>query len=95
MAEFDDAAATWALLNELERRVLAAVDRPHLVTPADVARSAGTSRQRAALVARRLREFGLVRVIFLPKQTSYELTGQGEACLRAGKNILDSSQADS
>lgn len=89
--KFDDAAATWGLLSELERAVLAEVDSPHAVTPQDVARRVDISRQRAAHVAVQLKTLGLVRINSLPKQTSYELTGQGEACLKAGKDVLDLS----
>lgn len=82
----EDAAATWKLLNELERAVLAAIDSRHIVTPQDIANRVVISRQRASVVARQLKTLGLVRIKSLPKQTSYELTGQGKA-------VLDSSQA--
>jgi hypothetical protein len=91
---FDDSAATWGVLTETERKVPAAIDRQYTVTPLDVAQEAGVSRQRAVICARMLKRLGLVRVVSLPKQTSYKLTGQGRACLKAGRLLLDSSQDD-
>jgi hypothetical protein len=84
-AEFDDAAATWGVLNELERKVLAAIGSTRIVTPQDAGRVAGISRQRAVLCAKQLSTFGLVTVKSHPKLTTYELTGRGAAVLKAGK----------
>lgn len=94
MARLDDARATWELLSANERAVLAVLAGPSTWTPQGLMRPAGLrSWQQAATIARHLKELGLVRIISLPKQTSYELSGQGQACLAAGsKAVLDSSQ---
>jgi hypothetical protein len=84
MTPADDARATWALLSETERAALAALDTPQIVTPHDLGRALGCSWQRAARTAGQLRRIGLVSISSLPKQTSYELTGQGAACLTVG-----------
>lgn len=83
MTPADDARATWALLSEPERAVLAAV-APGTVTPQRAGQEAGMTWQRAARVARQLKVLGLVRVTALPKQVTYDLTGQGASCLTVG-----------
>jgi DNA-binding MarR family transcriptional regulator len=82
---FDDARATWDLLNEAERKALAALAKPQTITPQELGRLTGTTWQQAVRTARQLKKFGLVTVRSLPKQTSYELSGQGEACLERGR----------
>lgn len=89
VAKFDDARATWELLSANERAVLAVLARPSTWTPQGLMRPAGlTSWQQAAAIARQLKRLGLVRIISLPKQTSYELNGQGRACLEAGQQAV-------
>jgi DNA-binding MarR family transcriptional regulator len=88
MAEFNDAAETWALLTELERKMLAVLGRHqgNTMVPRMLGRELDVTWQRAARIAGQLRKLGLVRVKSLPKQTSYELSGQGRAYLEAGRS---------
>lgn len=82
----DDARATWELLSAPERRVLAAVDSRHAVTPSEAGRVVGMTWQRAAQHVRQLRAFRLVdRRNPDSKMVSYELTSQGARCLQAGR----------
>lgn len=80
----DDARATWELLTETERKVLAAIDRESVVTPQRVGLVAGVTWQKVARTVRQLKSLGLVSIKSLPKQTDYSLTGQGQACLAVG-----------
>lgn len=87
MPEFNDARATWGLLSHDERKVLAAIGSSACVmTPHATGRGAGMTWQAAARHARALKTLGLVIVTSLPKQTSYKLSGQGEACLALGRD---------
>ena len=85
--QFDDARATWDLLTPDERRVLDAIGRRHGIGgPQGIASQlSGMTWQRVVRHARQLKGFRLVSIKTMPKQVSYELTGQGEACLAAGK----------
>jgi DNA-binding MarR family transcriptional regulator len=84
--QFDDARATWDLLTPDERRVLDAIGRRWGIGgPQGIAGQMGMSWQRVSRHARQLKVFKLVSIKSMPKQVSYELTGQGEACLAAGK----------
>lgn len=87
MPEFNDARSTWELLPEDERRALAVLGRykGHVVTPYMLGRELHSTWQRAGSLARSLKRLGLVSVTSLSKQTSYGITGQGEACLSAGR----------
>jgi hypothetical protein len=81
-----DVAATWELLTEGERKVLAVIGRGNgVTTPQEAGRVTGTTWQAAARHARMLRALGLVTVTSLPKQVSYALSGRGRACLAAGE----------
>jgi len=84
---WSDARATWQLLGEHERKALAylATYRGHVVTPSELSRHLGTSWQKAAVTAGELRKLGLVTVTSMPKQTNYQITGQGDAAVAAGK----------
>jgi DNA-binding MarR family transcriptional regulator len=86
MTPLNDARATWELLSEPERKALAVLGRynGYAMTPDMLGRELGVTWQRASRTARKLKEFGLVTVKSLPKQTSYGISGQGEACLAAG-----------
>ena len=86
MAEFNNARATWELLSEPERQALAVLGRFHgnVTTPDMLGRELHVTWQQASRTARKLKEFGLVTITSLPKQTSYRISGQGEACLAAG-----------
>jgi hypothetical protein len=86
MTRDEDARATWGLLTEGERKVLAAIGKGSgVTTPYQAGREAGMTWQMAVRHARALRRLGLVIVTSLPKQTSYALSGQGDACLAAGR----------
>jgi hypothetical protein len=89
MAEFNNARATWELLSEPERQALAVLGRykGNTTTPDMLGRELHVTWQRASRTARKLKGFGLVTVKSLPKQTSYGISGQGEACLAAGAEI--------
>jgi DNA-binding MarR family transcriptional regulator len=86
MAEFNDARATWELLSEPERQALAVLGRykGNTTTPGMLGRELHVTWQQAVRTVRKLKGFGLVTVKSLPKQTSYGISGQGEACLVAG-----------
>jgi hypothetical protein len=88
--KFNDARATWELLSEGERSALAVLVRSkgHVITPGMLGRELHVTRQRAALLARSLKSLGLAIVKSLPKQTSYEITRQGEACLAEGRSEI-------
>jgi hypothetical protein len=86
MTRDEDARATWGLLTNDERKVLAAIGSSACVmTPHETGRGAGMTWQAAVRHARALKTLGLVTVTSLPKQTSYKLSGQGEACLALGR----------
>lgn len=81
----EDARATWELLSETERALLAGLRSGYIVTPRDAGSLAGITWQRAASHMRELKALGLVIINSRPKQTDYELSGQGRACLQAGQ----------
>ena len=87
MTAFDDARATWELLSEPERRALAVLGcwDGNVTTPGMLGRELRVTWQQAARTAQQLKKFGLVTVKSLPKQTSYGISGQGRACLKAGE----------
>lgn len=89
MTPEEDARATWDLLTAVERQVLAAIDRRRVMTPQSVGDDTGMAWQRAARIVGQLSRFRLVYIRSLPKQTSYELTVRGQACLAAGKETGD------
>jgi hypothetical protein len=87
VTDFDDDRATWRLLSASEQRALAVLARykGNVITPVMLGHELGFPWQRAARLAASLSTFGLVTVTSLSKQTSYKISGQGEACLAAGR----------
>jgi len=93
MTPEEDAAASWKLLDEPERKALAYIgDSRQTATPDLLGRALGTSWQAAVRTARELNVLGLIRVKRLPKLTWYEISGQGELCLAAGRAAEQESQ---
>jgi uncharacterized membrane protein len=86
MTSDEDAMATWELLSEAERKALAYIaECGHTLTPDALGRALGISWQAAVRTVRPLNGFGLIRIERRPKMVWYEISGQGEACLKAGK----------
>jgi predicted transcriptional regulator len=86
----EDARATWELLDETERKALACLGTTQtVITPQGLGRHLGVTWQHAAAVAKGLKELGLVKITSLPKQTSYDITGQGRMCLKFQRPVTD------
>jgi hypothetical protein len=65
------------LLTNTEGQLIAALGRGGMMTPTQAARQLARSRYWVGVDAEALRKLGLVEIHRLPKQTTYELTGQG------------------